>query len=534
LHLDNTNYHHKPSFMKSKINLLLLALILLVTPAFGQGGGQGAGRVTVSGRVLDDQGMPVIGAGVMVEGTTLGTATDMDGRYTITVPSNATLTIQSIGFKTESIPVRGRARIDATLSSDQEMLNEIVVVGYGTQKKANLTGAVDQVGEETFEGRPNANLAQMLQGRVANLNLKFTDGRPNSSPSFNIRGRTSIGQGGNALVLIDGVEGNAGLLNPNDIESVSVLKDAASSAIYGSRAPYGVVLITTKNAKKGTATVNYQANFSFETPTAIPDVVSDGYTWAEHFYRSWYNYKGSNPTQINKTMQFTTAWLEEYRQRAESGNFETLVSDGSLIDKGRWLYFHKGTDYYDALYKDFTFTQTHNISISGADDKFDYYVSARIYDNDGLFDSTVNPDSYKMYNGRVKAGYQVTPWFRIYSNTDISYSKYVMPETQSEGGGNIWRNIADEGHPCSPIINPDGTLSYSGVYSVGDILYGGSNRTYTNRQAQNTVGAKATLFDINKNTAKIAARYKNPHFSFVCVLNIFYFLQNAKNDSLAF
>ncbi len=495
MHIDNTNYHHNPSFMKSKINLLLLALILLVTPAFGQGGGQGAGRVTVSGRVLDDQGMPVIGAGVMVEGTTLGTATDMDGRYTITVPSNATLTIQSIGFKTESIPVRGRARIDATLSSDQEILNEIVVVGYGTQKKANLTGAVDQVGEETFEGRPNANLAQMLQGRVANLNLKFTDGRPNSSPSFNIRGRTSIGQGGNALVLIDGVEGNAGLLNPNDIESVSVLKDAASSAIYGSRAPYGVVLITTKNAKKGTATVNYQANFSFETPTAIPDVVSDGYTWAEHFYRSWYNYKGSNPTQINKTMQFTTAWLEEYRQRAESGNFETLVSDGSLIDKGRWLYFHKGTDYYDALYKDFTFTQTHNISISGADDKFDYYVSARIYDNDGLFDSTVNPDSYKMYNGRVKAGYQVTPWFRIYSNTDISYSKYVMPETQSEGGGNIWRNIADEGHPCSPIINPDGTLSYSGVYSVGDILYGGSNRTYTNRQAQNTVGAKATLFD---------------------------------------
>lgn len=481
--------------MKSKINLLLLALVLLVTPAFGQGGGQGAGRVTVSGRVLDDQGQPVIGAGVMVEGTTLGTATDMDGRYTITVPSNATLTIQSIGYKTESILVRGRARIDATLSSDQEMLNEIVVVGYGTQKKANLTGAVDQVGEDTFEGRPNANLAQMLQGRVANLNLKFTDGRPNSSPSFNIRGRTSIGQGGSALVLIDGVEGNASLLNPNDIESVSVLKDAASSAIYGSRAPYGVVLITTKNAKKGTATVNYQSNFSFETPTAMPDVVSDGYTWAEHFYKSWYNYKGSNPTAINKTMEFTTAWLEEYRQRAESGNYETLVSDGSLITSGRWLYFHKGTDYYDALYKDFTFSQTHNLSISGADDKFDYYVSARIYDNNGLFDSTVNPDSYKMYNGRVKAGYQVTPWFRIYSNTDISYSKYVMPETQSEGGGNIWRNIADEGHPCSPIINPDGTLSYSGVYSVGDILYGGSNRTYTNRQAKNTVGAKATFFE---------------------------------------
>ena len=481
--------------MKAKSILLLLVLLFIAAPAFAQGQGQGTGKVTVSGKVLDDQGAPVIGAGVMVEGTTTGVATDLNGNYTITVPSNASLSIQSIGFKTVVIPVRGRSRIDVTLSSDDELLDEVVVVGYGTQKKANLTGAVDQVGAETFDGRPNANLAQMLQGRVANLNLKFTDGRPNSSPSFNIRGRTSIGQGGSALVLIDGVEGNASLLNPNDIESVSVLKDAASSAIYGSRAPYGVVLITTKNAKKGTATVSYQTNLSFERPTAMPDVVSDGYVWAEHFYKAWYNYKGSNPTAINKTMDFTTAWLDEYRLRHESGNYETLVSDGSLITKGRWLYFHKGTDYYDALYKDFTFTQTHNLSISGADDKFDYYVSARLYDNNGLFDSQVNPDSYKMYNGRVKVGYQVTPWLKITSNTDIAYSKYVMPETQSEAGGNIWRNIADEGHPCSPIINPDGTLSYSGVYSVGDILYGGSNRTYTNRQAQNTVAAKATFFD---------------------------------------
>ncbi len=481
--------------MKAKSILLLLVLLFIAAPAFAQGQGQGTGKVTVSGKVLDDQGAPVIGAGVMVEGTTTGVATDLNGNYTITVPSNASLSIQSIGFKTVVIPVRGRSRIDVTLSSDDELLDEVVVVGYGTQKKANLTGAVDQVGAETFDGRPNANLAQMLQGRVANLNLKFTDGRPNSSPSFNIRGRTSIGQGGSALVLIDGVEGNASLLNPNDIESVSVLKDAASSAIYGSRAPYGVVLITTKNAKKGTATVSYQTNLSFERPTAMPDVVSDGYVWAEHFYKAWYNYKGSNPTAINKTMDFTTAWLDEYRLRHESGNYETLVSDGSLITKGRWLYFHKGTDYYDALYKDFTFTQTHNLSISGADDKFDYYVSARLYDNNGLFDSQVNPDSYKLYNGRVKVGYQVTPWLKITSNTDIAYSKYVMPETQSEAGGNIWRNIADEGHPCSPIINPDGTLSYSGVYSVGDILYGGSNRTYTNRQAQNTVAAKATFFD---------------------------------------
>ena len=405
--------------MKAKIASLMLALLFVALPAFAQGGRQGAGRITVSGRVLDEQGAPVIGAGVMVDGTSTGTATDIDGNYTLQVPSNATLSVQSIGYRTEKIPVQGRTRIDITLASDQEMLEETVVVGYGTQKKANLTGAVDQVGADTFDGRPNANLAQMLQGRVANLNLKFTDGRPNASPSFNIRGKTSIGQGGSALVLIDGVEGNASLLNPNDIESVSVLKDAASSAIYGSRAPYGVVLITTKSARKGTATVTYQTNLSFETPTAMPDVVSDGYVWAKHFYDAWYNYKGSNPTAINKTMEFSTAWLEEYRQRAESGNYETLVSDGSIGTAGRWLYYHTGTDYYDVLYKDFTFTQTHNLSVSGADERFDYYVSARLYDNNGLFDSQVNPDSYKMYNGRVKVGYQVTPWLKVTSNTDM-------------------------------------------------------------------------------------------------------------------
>ena len=481
--------------MKQKLVFLMLAFLTLAIPVFAQGGGQGAGKITISGKVVDDQGLPVIGAGVMVEGTSTSAATDINGVYTIQAPSNATLSIQSIGYKSVSVPVNGRSKIDVSLAPDTQLLDEIVVVGYGTQKKANLTGAVDQVGEEAFEGRPNANLAQMLQGRIANLNLKFTDGRPNSSPSFNIRGKTSIGQGGSALVLIDGVEGNASLLNPNDIESVSVLKDAASAAIYGSRAPYGVVLITTKNAKKGTATVTYQTNLSFETPTAMPDVVSDGYTWAKHFYDSWYNYKGSNPTAINKTMEFSMAWLDEYRKRAETGNYETLVSDGSIGTKGRWLYYHKGTDYYDYLYKDFTFTQTHNLSISGADDKFDYYVSARLYDNNGLFDSEVNPDSYKMYNGRVKIGYQVTPWLKVTSNTDIAYSHYVMPETQSEAGGNIWRNIADEGHPCSPILNPDGTLTYSGVYSVGDILYGTSNRKYTNRQAQNTIAAKATFLD---------------------------------------
>lgn len=450
--------------------------------------------ISVTVKVTDKAGaMP--GAGILVKGTTNGQITGADGTATLTnVAPDAVLVVTFVGYQTVEIPVKGRANVSVTLE-DSLTLDEIVVVGYGTQKKANLTGAVDQVGSETFEGRSNANLTQMLQGQIPNLNLKFKDGRPNSSPSYNIRGTTSIGQGGSALILIDGVEGDPALLNPNDIESVSVLKDAASSAIYGSRAPYGVVLITTKTARQGKPTVSYQANLTFEQPTTIPDYVSNGYTWADHFYKAYYNYNLSNPSGINKTMEFSTAWLAEYQRRNETGNYEVLVSDGSIGTAGRWLYFIEGEDYIGKLYRNHMTSQTHNISVSGSDDKFDYYVSGRYYGNNGIFDTDVNPESYKILNGRMKMGYKVTPWLRISNNTDISWTKYVMPQTYSEGNGNIWRNIADEGHPCSPIWNPDGTLSHSAVYSVGDYLYGHSNRGYINRQVKTTFAAQAKFLD---------------------------------------
>lgn len=450
--------------------------------------------ISVTVKVTDKAGaMP--GAGILVKGTTNGQITGADGTATLTnVAPDAVLVVTFVGYQTVEVPVKGRANVSVTLE-DSLTLDEIVVVGYGTQKKANLTGAVDQVGSETFEGRSNANLTQMLQGQIPNLNLKFKDGRPNSSPSYNIRGTTSIGQGGSALILIDGVEGDPALLNPNDIESVSVLKDAASSAIYGSRAPYGVVLITTKTAKQGKPTVSYQANLTFEQPTTIPDYVSNGYTWADHFYKAFYNYNLSNPSGINKTMEFSTAWLAEYQRRNETGNYEVLVSDGSIGTAGRWLYFIEGEDYIGKLYRNHMTSQTHNISVSGSDDKFDYYVSGRYYGNNGIFDTDVNPESYKILNGRMKMGYKVTPWLRISNNTDISWTKYVMPQTYSEGNGNIWRNIADEGHPCSPIWNPDGTLSHSAVYSVGDYLYGHSNRGYINRQVKTTFAAQAKFLD---------------------------------------
>lgn len=479
----------------SRLTLALAGIVTGITFAYAQSSPQTGNPQTVTVKVSDKTGaMP--GASVIVKGTTNGQITGPNGIATLTdVSPDAILVVSFVGYENVEVHVSGRKTLNVLLKDDSLALNEIVVVGYGTQKKANLTGAVDQVGSETFEGRANANLSQMLQGQVPNLNLKFTDGRPNSSPSYNIRGTTSIGQGGSALVLIDGVEGDPSLLNPNDIESVSVLKDAASSAIYGSRAPYGVVLITTKGATKGKPTISYQANFTFEQPTTIPEYVSDGYTWAEHFYQAYYNYNFSNPSGINKTMEFSTAWLAEYKKRAEQGNYEVLVSDGSIGTAGRWLYYPKGTDYINMIYKDYLFSQTHNLSISGSDDKFDYYVSGRYYDNNGIFDSQTNPESYKILNTRMKMGYKITPWLKISNNTDVSWTKYTMPQTYSEGGGNIWRNIQDEGHPCSPIWNPDGTMTHSAVYSVGDFLYGNSNRTYVKRLLKTTFSAQAKFLE---------------------------------------
>ena len=183
---------------------------------------------------------------MIVKGTTRGVSSGTDGSFSFEgLADGAVLQVSALGYATAEIPVGNRSFVTVELKEDATLVDEVVVVGYGTQKKANLTGAVDQVSSELLENRPVANVTQMLQGAVPNLNISLADGKPNRSASYNIRGKTSIGAGGSALVLIDGVEGDPAMLNPNDIESVSVLKDAASAAIYGSRAPYGVVLITT-------------------------------------------------------------------------------------------------------------------------------------------------------------------------------------------------------------------------------------------------------------------------------------------------
>ncbi len=277
----------------------LLAVLPLV--AYGQGS-----RV-IKGTVKDAAGDPLPGAFVVVSGTTNGTSTDLDGNYSLTVSSGKTLEFSFIGYVSKTVEIGTQSVINVVLDEDSVMLEETVVVGYGTQRKVDLTGAVDQVGGEVFLARPNANVTQMLEGAVPNLYSSLADGKPIRTADFNIRGTTSIGQGGSALILVDGVEGDPSMLNPDDIASVSVLKDAASAAIYGSRAPYGVVLITTKNAQKGRPVVTYSNNLTFSSPVVKPDYVTDGLLWATMMCEGWFNYNGNLPTHMNLIMPFSLA-----------------------------------------------------------------------------------------------------------------------------------------------------------------------------------------------------------------------------------
>ncbi|HVF81937.1 MAG TPA: SusC/RagA family TonB-linked outer membrane protein, partial [Flavisolibacter sp.] len=442
----------------------------------------------IKGVVRDAAGNPLAGASVAVKGSSKTTQTGANGEFTLEVPNEkAVLVITYIGFETLEIAVGNKSDLAIQLQASAAQMNDVVVVGYGTQKKANLTGAVDQVSSEVLENRSLTNLTQGLQGVLPNLNIKLLDGKPNQSPRFNIRGATSIGQGGNALVLIDGVEGDPSLVNPNDIATISILKDAASAAIYGARAAFGVVLITTKNPAKGRTSVTYTTNYSIKKPTTLPDFVNDGYTFAKLFAESSQAWDGSFPQAVNKTLKFSQAYLAELQRRQGKGLPEVEIDPVT----GEYVYY-ASTDWFKELYKDNTRSKEHNITVSGGGEKTSFMITGRYFGQDGLF--RYNSDDYRVYNFRAKGSIQVYPWLRFDNNTDYSNSTYHNPLNVGEGGG-IWRNIADEGHPLAPMFNPDGTLTASAAYSVGDFWFGKNGINQERGIFRNRVGLTAEFFN---------------------------------------
>ncbi|MCU0362444.1 MAG: TonB-dependent receptor [Bacteroidales bacterium] len=463
--------------------VLMILLFLASAATYAQ-------KITITGTVTDSQGAGLPGATVQVRGTNQGALTGTDGKYSIEVTSaDVTLVFSFVGYTPKEMAAQGQTVVNVILSEDVKGLEEVVVVGYGTQKKLNLTAAVDQVTSERLENRPVANVTQGLQGVMPNLNIRVLDGKPIQAPSYNIRGTTSIGQGGSALVLIDGVEGDPSLLNPNDIASVSILKDAASASIYGARGAFGVVLITTKNPTKGRTSVTVSSNFAVKQPIGVPDFVTDGYTYARMFSEAFVNGDGSFPQNVNKTQKFSQAYLDAFRAKVESGQpYNEVEIDPAT---GEYVYF-ASTDYYDALYKDNTLASDNNVTITGSGDKTTFLLSGRYMTQNGLF--TWNTDDYSMVNFRAKGSIQVTPWLIIDNNTDYSQMNYHNPLNVGEGSG-IWRNIGDEGHPTLPLFNPDGTITMSSVYTVGDFWYGKNGIDTKRGVFKNTTGFTSQFFN---------------------------------------
>jgi TonB-linked SusC/RagA family outer membrane protein len=459
-------------------------------------------NATVTGTVRDNDGdlLPNVTVVAVSESDTTVQKSAMTNelgvfRFELNSGTNYSFRASYVGFQTQVIrnytvgAGANRAVTVTMVPSATAALDEVIVVGFGTQKRLNATGAVDQISAKNLVDRPITNLTQGLQGMLPNLNLKMADGKPTQSPSYNIRGTTSIGQGGNALVLIDGFEGDPSLLNPNDIETVSILKDAASAAIYGARGVFGVVLITTKKGTKGRTSVTYSSNYALKSPITTPDFVTDGYTWSKMFAEAFVNGDGAFPQNANKTQKFSQAYLDEFKRRAESGQPYNTVEVNPTT--GEYTYYGS-TDYYAELYKKTTPAFENNISVSGGSDKATFLVSGRFMNQKGLF--RYNSDDYDMKNVRARGSIEVFPWLTVENNIDYSSMNYHNPINVGEGGG-IWRNIADEGKPTMPLTNPDGTYTFASVYTIGDLMYG-KNGIDTRRDVlRNITGLRSRFFN---------------------------------------
>lgn len=418
---------------------------------------------TIRGVVQDALG-PIPGANIVIKGTTNGIITDTDGNYTLEdVPTNAILQVSFMGYLSQEIKVGDQSVIDILLKENTQLLDEVVVVGYGTQKKVNLTGAVTQVTSKDMENRPVGKVTQMLQGVMPNVNISFSTAQPGAGGSINVRGRGSV-NGGDPLVLIDGVPGDINRINPNDVESISVLKDAAASAIYGARGAFGVILVTTKNAKTGKMSITYNGFAAISSPTVSTDFITSGYESVMLNDEAFRRTTGNTYTRYSDE---DYAELEARRyDKVENPERPWVVVKNV---NGKDIYNYYGNyDWWDFLYKDNQFSQSHNVSLSGGDDKLNFLISGNYYSQDGLM--KINTDKFQSYTFHSKINAQIFPFLKIFNNTQ--YYDQTYRYTGREGGANInFLNTTVHALPCYAPINPDGTFTYNTLknnYSIGD------------------------------------------------------------------
>lgn len=394
-------------------------LILLPLSSFAQ--------VKVSGTVTDSSTKEsMIGAGVLVKGTTNGVVTDMDGHYEITVPSaDAVLEFTCIGYSSKSVQVSGRSVINVAMDVDATVLDDVVVVGYSVQKKRDVLGAVSKVGGTELTKVPVASLSQSLQGRVAGVEVTSQTGAPGASISVRVRGSSSISSSNDPLYIVDGIPVESGLnnLSPNDIESISVLKDASSAAIYGSRASNGVVLVTTKSGQKGSARITYN--------------MQSGIQFHGHL------------TPMTNTVEY----IQMYNEAATADNASSVVKR-PLIE-GEYLKDFADVNHVKEIFQ-VAPINSHELSVSGGNDKTQYLVSGSYYGQKGIIRST----NYQRGSIRSNISSQVKNWLKVGLNVNASLSSQRMVSSSGDGygsgeGGSVVR-YAFFRNPAIPVYDSEG------------------------------------------------------------------------------
>lgn len=412
----------------------------------------------LTGTVIDSQGDPIIGASILVKGTTNGTVTDIDGNFSLVVPEKGTLVISYIGYLLKELPISKDAKVNVSLLEDTQALDEVVVVGFAKQKKANLTGSVSSIKmDEIMGNRPVATTGALLQGAVPGLEVTSGSGEPGGGLDFNIRGTTSI-NGGSPLILVDNVpfSGSLNLINPNDIESVTVLKDAASASIYGARSAFGVVLITTKSVQKEQKLqMTYSNNFSFSRPSNLPVKANPMQTVQAYSDMGYITYYSG---------QTVDTWMDLlHNYQADPSSYPNGYTE---IDGMR--YQLRETDIMKDFLSETGFQQKHDFSASGGTERSSYRISLGYTGSDGIM--TTNMDSYKRYNAKGFISSKITNW--LTGQLDLSFYKSDkgMPSGASYAKA-VW----------APSYNPTGLITIN-----DEDLYSGTAGNLTRLGGQNT------------------------------------------------
>ncbi|MBQ5402144.1 MAG: TonB-dependent receptor, partial [Bacteroidales bacterium] len=433
-----------------------IAVALIICAAFSlQAFAQNATN-RISGTVVSN-GEPVIGASVMVKNTSVGAATDIDGNFTIQAADDAVLVVSAIGYQTKEVAVNGASTLNISLEESSTLLEDAVVVGYGVQKKVNLTGAVASVSTEELEGKPIANVLEGLQGTTPGLVIQQGASTPGGSPTLNIRGYNTMNDN-NPLVIIDGIEGSLSNLNPQDIDQISILKDASSTAIYGSRASNGVVLVTTKKGAAGQVSVNYDLSYGLQQPTALPTVVD---SW---IYAELYNEAAVNSGRSTK---FTAEDIAGFR------------NGGTNV---KWI---------NELYKSYASQQSHNLSVTGGTKTLSYMASLGFLDQNSLFKGPGY--GYNRYNGRLNIQHQVNDRLTVGATAQFTRNKIKDHAYWTE-----W--IIEQCNRMPSIYeikNEDGTYTYPSGSNSNSLerLEKGGYRQSVNDDISGTIDASLRLFD---------------------------------------